>query len=221
MTPGGSHPNFVMKESTPQVQGATSVDKTYEAETRLFGLYRLIELNRRYYGSRAAHFERLHNSILVGGAIVSGVALGMVLLGDSLNMRMAAGVLACISAVVTTTLHYLKWDEKARQFYFLYDSFGQLFGEIEVVLFDVRRSHEISEQQLGAAKNLYDAFSRIEVFEKAVVDGPYDGKVANGRGPSRPEASRPGTSPTGTSRPGTSRPGLTRPGRTASGPDKP
>jgi hypothetical protein len=38
------------------------------------------------------------------------------------------------------------------------------------VLAEVRRSGEITEQQLGAAKTLHDAFGRIEVLDETYPD---------------------------------------------------
>jgi hypothetical protein len=147
-----------------------AADKTYDELTRLFNLYRLSELNRRYYGRRAEHFERLQTGSLVLAAVLSAAALGILLgIGDP-RTRFWAAALAGLSAVVTTAVQYLKWDDKARRFYFLHHSYGHLFAEIEVVLAEVRRSGEITEQQLGAAKTLHDAFGRVEVLDETYPD---------------------------------------------------
>ena len=145
-------------------------DKTYDELTRMFNLYRLSELNKRYYGQRAEFFERLQTGALVIAAVLSAVALGILLGIDNPNVRFVAAGLAGLSAVVTTAVQYLKWDDKARRFYFLHHSYGHLFAEIEVVLAEVRRSGEITDQQLGSAKTLHDAFGRIEVLDETHPD---------------------------------------------------
>jgi hypothetical protein len=144
----------------------TPVDKTYDELTRLFNLYRLSELNRRYYGYRAESFERLQNGALLVAAVLSAIALGILLGIDSPKTKFWAAALAGVSAVVTTAVQYLKWDETARRFYFLHQSYGQLFAEIEALTAEVRRSDEITEQQIGSAKTLHDAFGRIEVLDE-------------------------------------------------------
>jgi hypothetical protein len=148
------------------VQGTTPTERTFEELTRLFHLYRLAEINRRYYGRRGEHFQRLQTGASVFAAILSAVALGILLGIDDSRVRFWAAALAGLSAVVTTGAQYLKWDERARQFYFLHQSYGHLFAEIEALLAEVRRSNEISEQQIGASKTLHDAFGRVEVLDE-------------------------------------------------------
>jgi hypothetical protein len=148
----------------------TVAERTFDELTRLFNLYRLAEINRRYYGRRAEHFQRLQTSALVLAAILSAVALGILLGIDNPAVRYWAAALAGLSAVVTTAVQYLKWDERARQFYFLHQSYGHLFAEIEVILSEIRRSEEITEQQVGASKALHGAFGRIEVLDELFPD---------------------------------------------------
>ena len=104
-----------------------STDRTYEELTRLFNLYRLSELNRRYYGNRGAHFERLQSGFLVASAVLSAIALGLLLAVSGDVVRYFAAGFAGISAVLTTVTQYFKWDEQARRFYFLHHSYGHLF----------------------------------------------------------------------------------------------
>jgi hypothetical protein len=148
----------------------TLSNQTHEELTRLFNLYRLAELNRRYYGRRAQLFEKRQTRTLVSAAVLSAIALGILLGIDDPRVRFWAAALAGISAVITTAVQYLKWDENARRFYFLHHSYGHLFAEIEGVLAEVRRTGEITDQQLGASKALHDAFGRIEVLDEPSPD---------------------------------------------------
>ena len=146
------------------------VDKTYEELTRLFNLYRLAELNRRYYGIRGEHFQRLQNGTLVFAAVLSAIALGLLLGVDYASVRFWAAGLAGISAVVTTAAQYLKWDEEARRFYFLHHSYGNLFTQIEMLIAEIRRSNEVTSEQIGASKSLHDGYGRIEVLDELDPD---------------------------------------------------
>ena len=148
----------------------TSADKTDDELTRLFNLYRTAELNKRYYGCRAARYERFQTRALVSSAVLSAIALGVLLGTERPSLRVAAGIFAGTSGVVTAAIQYLGWDDKARRFYFLHHAYGHLFAEIEVVLAEIRRAGEITEQQLGSAKTLHDAFGRLEVLDETLPD---------------------------------------------------
>jgi hypothetical protein len=145
---------------------AVTANRTFEELSRLFDLYRRSELNRRYYGKRAEFFERLQTISLVTAAFLSAVALGLLLALEWPWVRYTAALLAGLSAVVTTVVQYFKWDEQARQFYFLHHSYGNLFAQLEALMSDIRRTDEITEQQIGASKSLHDAYGRIEVLDE-------------------------------------------------------
>jgi hypothetical protein len=146
------------------------VDKAQAELTRLFNLYRLAELNRRYYGRQASHFERLQTRFLVASAILAAIALGLLLLTDATWARFTAAGLAGLSAIVTTVVQYFKWDEQARRFYFLHHSYGHLFAQIEAVMSEIRRADELTEQHIGESKLLHDAYGRIEVLDELDPD---------------------------------------------------
>jgi len=148
----------------------TATDRTHEELTRLFNLYRLSELNRRYYGHRGAYYESLQSIFLVAAAVLSAIALGLLLAVSGETIRYVAAGLAGLSAVLTTVTQYFKWDEQARRFYFLHHSYGHLFSESEALMSDVKRSHEITEQQIGASKSIQDAFGRVEVLDELNPD---------------------------------------------------
>lgn len=152
------------------MEATTPTDKTYDELIRLFNLYRLAELNRRYYGRRAEHFEHLQTGFLVFAAVLSACALGLLLSTVDDWARYLAAVLAGASAVVTTVVQYFKWDDQARRFYFLHHSYGHLFAQIEALMAEIRRSDEVTEQQIGASKSLHDAFGRIEVLDELNPD---------------------------------------------------
>jgi hypothetical protein len=103
-------------------------------------------------------------------AILSAVALALILLTEASRARFVAAGFAGSSAVVTTAVQYFKWDEQARRFYFLHHSYGHLFAQIEALLSEIRRSPEITEQQVGASKALHDAFGRVEVLDEPDPD---------------------------------------------------
>lgn len=143
-----------------------STDKTYDELTRLFDLYRLAELNRRYYGLRGAFFERLQSGFLVAAAVLSAFALGLLLATPGETTNYIAAALAGFSAVLTTVTQYFKWDEQARRFYFLHHSYGHLFSQSEALMTDIRRTGEVTERQIGASNFLHDSFGRIEVLDE-------------------------------------------------------
>ncbi len=147
-----------------------STDRTHDELTRLFNLYRLSKLNRRYYGNRSAHFESLQGQFLVASAVLSAIALGLLLAVAGEKIRYVAAVLTGLSAVLTTVTQYFKWDEQARRFYFQHHSYGQLFSQSEALMSDIKRSQEITEQQIGAAKSIHDAFGRVEVLDELNPD---------------------------------------------------
>lgn len=143
-----------------------STDKTYDELTRLFDLYRLAELNRRYYGRRGAFYESLQGGFLGSAAILSAIALGLLLALEDKNVRYWAAALAGLSAVLTTVTQYFKWDERAKQFYFLHHSYGHLFSQSAALMTDIRRGQEVTERQIGASNLLHDAFGRVEVLDE-------------------------------------------------------
>lgn len=152
------------------METAPPTDKTYEELTRLFSLYRLSELNRRYYGRRADHFDHLQTGFLVLASALSAIALGLLLSTVADWARYLAAALAGISAVVTAIIQYFKWDEQARRFYFLHQSYGHLFVQIEALMAEIRRSDEVTPEQIGASKSVHDAFGRVEVQDEPDPD---------------------------------------------------
>ena len=101
----------------------------YQEElSRLFYVFRVTQLNLRYYGSRAAKFSKLVTGAQVLAAALSAAALAILSI-PGVNLKVYAGLCAALSAVIAGTLPSFGWSEKARDLYALHVAHKQLFGK--------------------------------------------------------------------------------------------
>ena len=116
------------------VDHIASSDPYLEELTRLFNIYRISNLNMRYYGIRAERYERRSKWLLIGAGLLSACALAL-LLTDAVTVpgaRIAAIVSAAIATVLTSVSPFFGWAEKASELRNLHFSYGQVFGQIEL-----------------------------------------------------------------------------------------
>jgi hypothetical protein len=137
---------------------------------RLFNLYRLANLNTRYYGCRAEIFERRLKWVQVVIALLSAAALSILLASDTSGTRLAGAVMAGIAAVVSSIVPFLGWADKAREMRNLNFAYGQIFSQVEFVITDIRRAGEMTDEQLGLARMVHEAYMRIDAIDELEPD---------------------------------------------------
>jgi hypothetical protein len=81
-----------------------------------------------------------------------------------------AAVLSGISAVITGVTPFSGWSEKIRDLRSLRFAYSQLFGQIELVITEIRRAGTLSAEQLGFAKMVHEAYTRIEALDELEPD---------------------------------------------------
>lgn len=145
-------------------QGA-GPDREHEELNRLFYLYRLANLNQRYYGCRAEKFERLDQGLTITVGAASAVALGTLLISEGTAARTLAAVLAGFAAVLTGVAPLLGWAAKAKRFCNLHFSYAQLFSQVESVIFSIRREG-LTDEAIGASKLVQEAFNRMHALDE-------------------------------------------------------
>jgi hypothetical protein len=143
----------------------TRSDREHEELNRLFYLYRLASLNQRYYGCRADKYERLDWGLTLTVGAASAIALGALLLSEGTAARTGAAVLAGFAAVLTGVSPLLGWTAKAKRFCNLHFSYGQLFSQIESVIFSIRREG-LTDEAIGASKLVQEAYNRMHALDE-------------------------------------------------------
>src|ERR1700691_1817318 len=97
-------------------QGHASADPYYDELNRLFQLYRLANLNARYYGIRAEKFEWRNKISFIATAALSMLALSLILAANPPNTmaRNFAAAFAGIAAFISGVTPFFGWTEKVR-----------------------------------------------------------------------------------------------------------
>jgi hypothetical protein len=147
-------------------------DPYYEELNRLFNLYRIANLNTRYYGIRAERFEWWNKSFLIVTATLSTLALAVILAADpkSANARIFAATCTGIAALVSGVTPFLGLTEKVRELRNLRFAYGQLFGQIEFAITEIKRVGILSGEQIGLARMVHEGFMRIETMDELEPD---------------------------------------------------
>lgn len=149
---------------------AESPDPYYEELNRLFLLYRLANLNARYYGVRAAKFEWRNKSALVLTAVLSTLALSLILGVDQGWAKGVAAASAGLAAIVSGVTPFLGWTDKIRDLRNLHFAYSQLFGQIEFAITEIRRAGAISPEHVGLARMVHEGYMRIEALDELEPD---------------------------------------------------
>jgi hypothetical protein len=113
---------------------STISDQASDEITRLFNFYRIARLNVRYYGHRAESLAQRQRYALVVIAVLSALALSILLAEPPQSLKIIAMVSASIAAVSAAVLPTMGWSENMRDLHFLYVSYGILFGQIESLI---------------------------------------------------------------------------------------
>jgi hypothetical protein len=149
-------------------QDGISADPYYDELNRLFHLYRLSNLNARYYGCRAEKFEFRSRAALVITAILSTVALSLILGVDPKEdwARALAASAAGIAAIISGVTPFFGWTDKIRDVRNLHFAYSQLFGQIEFAITEIRRAGVLSQEHVGLARMAHEGFMRVEALDE-------------------------------------------------------
>jgi hypothetical protein len=148
------------------------VDPYYQELNRLFILYRLANLNARYYGCRAERFEWCSKAALVVTAILSTLALWLILGVDPKESwaRAGAASAAGAAALISGVTPFFGWAEKIRELRNLRFAYGQLFGQIEFAITEIKRAGYVAGEHIGQSKMVHEGFMRIEAMDELDPD---------------------------------------------------
>jgi len=150
------------------VKEAISADAYYEELRRLFHLYRLANLNARYYGCRADTYEWYAKIVMIIGAVLSVGALSL-LLGFPPNVapaRTVAVVFSGVAGFLSGVTPFLGWTEKIREMRSLHFAYSQLFGQIERVITEIRRVEELLPEHVGMARIVHESYMRLDALDE-------------------------------------------------------
>ena len=147
-----------------------SADPYYEELNRLFNLYRLANLNTRYYGCQAEKFERRNKWAAVLGAILSTAALALLLGVDKPWVKPAAAVLSGLAAIITGVTPFMGWTEKIRDLRSLRFAYSQLFGQIEFAITEIKRAGKLSPEHVGLSRMAHEGYMRVEAMDELEPD---------------------------------------------------
>lgn len=155
-----------------QQPAATERDPYYEELNRLFNLYRTANLNVRYYGCRAEKFEWWSKAALVVTAVLSTLALSLILGVDPKESwaRTFAAAAAGIAAIISGVTPFFGLTEKIRDLRNLRFAYSQLFGEIEFAMTEIKRAGTLSPEHVGLARMVHESFMRVEALDELEPD---------------------------------------------------
>jgi hypothetical protein len=154
------------------IQEDVSADPHYDELNRLFQLYRLANLNARYYGIRAEKFEWRNKGALIATAALSMMALALILAADQSNAlaRDWAAAFAGIAAFISGVTPFFGWAEKVRDLRNLHFAYSQLFGQAEFAIAEIRRAGSVSPEHVGLARMVHEGYMRVETLDELEPD---------------------------------------------------
>jgi hypothetical protein len=147
-------------------------DPYYDELNRLFQLYRLANLNARYYGCRVEKYEKWNRLALVSGALLSTAALALIL-GVEQNQtwaRTVAAICAGLAAVISGAIPLMGWTEKVHDLRNLRFAYSQLFGQIEFAITEIKRAGFVSPEHVGLSRMVHEGFMRVEAMDELEPD---------------------------------------------------
>jgi hypothetical protein len=151
-------------------QDHRAADPYYDELNRLFNLYRLANLNARYYGCRAEQFERKSTWTTILSALVSALALAVLLGVERPWVKPFAAALSGIAAVITGVTPFFGWAERIRDLRSLRFAYSQLFGQIEFAITDIKRAGTLTAEHIGLARMVHEGFMRVEAMDELEPD---------------------------------------------------
>lgn len=157
-------------EVVTQERPSADIDPYYEELRRLFNLYRIANLNVRYYGCRAEHFEFKSKIATVSAALLSALALASLLGLEAWWVKLAAAGLSGTAAVITGVVPFMGWTERIRDLRSIRFAYSQLFGQIEFAITEIKRAGTLTEEHIGLARMVHEAFMRVEAFDELEPD---------------------------------------------------
>jgi len=145
-----------------------------EAELiRLFDIYKIANLNIRYYGRRAAQYETWDRvlSIVAGFCAFMAVIVLTIPLDEKYlsPLRITAAVLAGVATLLTGLSPLLGWATQAKKLYGIHTLYEQLFADIALVITDIRRNG-LSEASKGAYNLVYQSYLRAQSLDELDPD---------------------------------------------------
>jgi hypothetical protein len=137
--------------------------------SRLFDLYRLANLNLRYYGCRGEKYEHLAWWLDIIATLASAVALFVLLISEVSYIRFIGAGFAGLAAVCMAVAPVTGWSAKAKRFSSLHALYSHLFGQVESVITWIRREG-LSREALGAAKHVHEAYRQMHALDEMEPD---------------------------------------------------
>ncbi len=146
-------------------------DTCYEELKRLFALYRLCNLNVRYYGRRAARYESYQSSALILAAVLSALALALILAVDPSSsgtpiIRWVAVGASSLGTILLAVLPTLGLSERIRELRALHFAYGQLFVQVEAVIVEIRRADDLTQELLGMSRVAHETYLRLHALDE-------------------------------------------------------
>jgi hypothetical protein len=119
-------------------------------------------LNYKYYGARAAKFERWNLRCQLIASIGSlGAVGGFLALGATGWGKWVSAGVGLISAIAAALPRALDFVNKIKKFEGLHFSYSQLFHLTKALSLDIKRSRFVTDEQMGASKIISDIYSRL------------------------------------------------------------
>src|SRR3982750_1764096 len=146
-----------------------SRDSELEELNRLFNLFRLANLNLRYYGCRGERYERYAWRLDMVATITSAIALFVLLISEVSYIRFIGAGLAGIAAICTAVAPVTGWPAKAKRFSILHALYSHLFAQVESVMTQVRRDG-LTPEILGASKQVHESYRQLHAMDEMEPD---------------------------------------------------
>jgi len=110
---------------------ASEQSTAYVEETaRLFYVFRVTQLNLRYYGVRANKLSRQVTIAQALAAFLSASALALLSIPGK-DLRFFAGVCAALAGLIAGTLPSFGWSEKSRELFALHVAHSSCSGKFK------------------------------------------------------------------------------------------
>lgn len=142
-------------------------EKTREEINRLFNLFRIAALNVKYYGARSADQDKTNARFQMAAALLGSAAfIGLVTKAFGPYGSVVAQVCSVLTVAVSYYQIHYKLADKAKKLEVAHASYAELFGQCEALLLEIRRSPEITEEQLGKSVILHDRLARLASLDE-------------------------------------------------------
>lgn len=144
---------------------AMTVEERKATNLELWGLYnvqRSAYMNLLYYGRRAATWARWNLWLQVLASVGSlGAVTGFLTVGGFDKGKWGSAFIGAASAVCAALPAIMGHAEKVNKFEKLHFAYSELYQLVMRAVLDIRRSGQITDEQIGSAKLLNDLYSRL------------------------------------------------------------